>query len=69
MGAGATMLTTFPPQTSKGFIQGPQGKLELAVDLPRGDILPFTGIVCHPHPLYGGTMQNKSGNHRSTSIT
>ncbi len=41
------------------LIDGPAGKLELAVSEPTGDPRNAWGIVCHPHPLYGGTMHNK----------
>lgn len=44
------------------FIQGPCGNLELALHLPESEhkAQPKTvGIVCHPHPLYDGTMHNK----------
>lgn len=39
------------------FIPGPVGDLELLVS----DIAAThaTAIICHPHPLHGGTMQNK----------
>lgn len=40
-------------------IPGPSGSLEVAIDLPRTKIKPVTLIFCHPHPLYGGTMDNK----------
>jgi len=41
-------------------LRGPAGELEARIDLPAGG----TGggraaLVCHPHPLYGGTMDNK----------
>jgi len=39
------------------FIQGAAGKLEAIfnpVDAPK-----FLAVVCHPHPLYQGTMHNK----------
>jgi alpha/beta superfamily hydrolase len=39
-------------------IQGPVGNLEAVITQPETQI-PITGIVCHPHPLYGGTMNNK----------
>ncbi|CAN7519533.1 alpha/beta hydrolase [Trinickia sp. LjRoot230] len=45
-------------QTTKFLIDGPVGKIEIALDLPgtapRGMVL-----VAHPHPLFGGTMDNK----------
>jgi alpha/beta superfamily hydrolase len=45
-------------QTEKFLIDGPVGKIEVALDraegTPRGIVL-----VAHPHPLFGGTMDNK----------
>ena len=39
-------------------IAGPAGAIDTALDLPEGEA---TGIavVAHPHPLYGGTRDNK----------
>ncbi|MYH16932.1 MAG: alpha/beta hydrolase [Gammaproteobacteria bacterium] len=39
------------------FIQGPAGRLEAALERP---IDPGTAvaILCHPHPLYGGSMND-----------
>ena len=44
--------------TRKEFIAGPAGRLECAVDGPES---PAVGIalVAHPHPLFGGTLDNK----------
>ena len=44
--------------TRREFIAGPAGRIECAVDGPEG---PAKGIalVAHPHPLYGGTLDNK----------
>lgn len=42
---------------NKQMIQGPLGQLEVAVNHIR-DGAPYA-LVCHPHPLYGGTMDNK----------
>lgn len=44
--------------TQKSTIQGPVGTLELALDLPAE---PSKGVVviAHPHPLFGGTLDNK----------
>lgn len=40
------------------LIAAPHGQLEIIVE---NDPQPHSlfGIVCHPHPLYGGTMNNK----------
>ncbi len=40
------------------FIQGPAGKLEAIISEPS---TPFTKaiIICHPNPLFSGTMHNK----------
>ncbi len=35
-------------------IEGPAGALELAVDVRGGDC----AVLCHPHPLYGGSMHD-----------
>ena len=41
-------------------IAGPAGALETRLEFPGdGDATPVFGVVCHPHPLYGGTMDNK----------
>ena len=44
--------------TRKEFIAGPVGRIECAVDGPES---PAVGIalVAHPHPLFGGTLDNK----------
>lgn len=44
------------------FIQGQVGKLECAIDLPDSSAFPTPralALVAHPHPLFGGTMDNK----------
>jgi alpha/beta superfamily hydrolase len=42
------------------FLEGPAGKLEgvLWTPTPRNSS-PLAAVVCHPHPLFGGTMHNK----------
>jgi alpha/beta superfamily hydrolase len=41
------------------LIYGPAGKIEVAVSEPSESARKAWGIVCHPHPLHGGTMNNK----------
>lgn len=50
-----------PPAPQPCTIDGPAGPLEARVEDPRADGVPASvvGVVCHPHPLFGGTMQNK----------
>src|ERR1700686_2518444 len=42
------------------FLSGPVGRLEAVLWTPRSSTaLPLAAMVCHPHPLFGGTMHNK----------
>jgi uncharacterized protein len=41
------------------FIPGPAGALEALLEYQPGASPRFAALVCHPHPLYGGTMHNK----------
>jgi len=41
------------------FIPGPAGKLEAIATPPVQPGRKVCAIICHPHPLYGGTMHNK----------
>jgi alpha/beta superfamily hydrolase len=47
-----------PRSTERGTIDGPAGALEIALNVPahapRG-----IALVAHPHPLQGGTLDNK----------
>jgi len=40
-------------------IPGPVGNLEAVLALPTQNKIETVGIICHPHPLHGGTMRNK----------
>ncbi len=46
-------------RAEKKLIEGPAGRIEVALDWPPSG--PATGVACigHPHPLYGGTLDNK----------
>lgn len=41
-----------------GLIDGPDGALEVEVELPR-DAPRGVAVICHPHPQQGGTKDNK----------
>ena len=40
-------------------IPGPAGALEALLEVPEGATDAAYAVVLHPHPLHGGTMQNK----------
>jgi alpha/beta superfamily hydrolase len=47
-------------QTRRLLVDGPVGPVDVAVDTPAG--LPRgLALVAHPHPLFGGTLDNKVG--------
>ena len=49
-------------QTEHFLITGPAGALQCALDLPDPEMIASPiglALVAHPHPLYGGTMDNK----------
>ncbi len=52
------MITTRMREQTQ-LINGPAGKLEVAVSEATENARQALGVVCHPHPLYGGTMHNK----------
>ncbi|MFZ0786347.1 MAG: alpha/beta fold hydrolase [Candidatus Acidiferrales bacterium] len=41
------------------FLAGPAGRLEAMLWTSSADDPAFAAVVCHPHPLFGGTMHNK----------
>jgi hypothetical protein len=41
------------------FLQGPAGNLEAVLWTPPATAPRMAALVCHPHPLFGGTMHNK----------
>lgn len=49
------------PRAERLVIPGPAGALEAVVETPEpaGDSPAAFLVVCHPHPLHGGTMDNK----------
>jgi hypothetical protein len=45
-------------QTVRLSLAGPAGALECALDAPAGEPIGMA-LICHPHPVHGGTMDNK----------
>lgn len=54
-----------PPRAERVRLAGPAGEIEALVEIPADDAAPAGaapgrfGVVCHPHPLHGGTLDNK----------
>lgn len=48
----------FPQDKKLFFLPGPAGQLEVQTTWPREDKKGVV-IICHPHPLHEGTMNNK----------
>jgi len=41
------------------IIAGPSGDLECLLSIPKNNHRKTIAIICHPHPLHGGSMRNK----------
>ena len=48
-----------PRRIESYFLGGPAGRLEALLEEPEDQAPRLAALVCHPHPLYGGTMHNK----------
>jgi alpha/beta superfamily hydrolase len=46
------------PRAVVQAVAGPAGPIECAVDVPEGEPRGIA-LACHPHPQFGGTMDNK----------
>lgn len=45
---------------TRSMINGPAGRLELVLEPPSDEYdAGILAVICHPHPLHGGTMFNK----------
>ncbi len=51
----------FPAESASFLLQGPAGAIEAATEPADSGADANAGIavICHPHPLHGGTMHNK----------
>jgi alpha/beta superfamily hydrolase len=47
------------PHLEKLLLDGPAGKLEGLLETPPDVDATRIAVICHPHPVYGGTMTNK----------
>ncbi len=49
--------------TRREFVAGPAGRIECAIDAPGGAVRAGAArgvaLIAHPHPLHGGTLDNK----------
>ena len=41
------------------LLDGAAGKMECVIDLPASDEHRGVALVAHPHPLFGGSLDNK----------
>jgi uncharacterized protein len=48
-----------PRRIESHTLTGPSGDLEALLEEPEDGEPRMAAVVCHPHPLYGGTMHNK----------
>jgi uncharacterized protein len=53
-----------PPLAERTALAGPAGPLQALIETPQIEgagieVVTAFAVVCHPHPLYGGTMDNK----------
>lgn len=47
-------------QTERLLLAGPAGRIEVLRDAPTEGVSPRgVAVIAHPHPLFGGTMDNK----------
>jgi uncharacterized protein len=55
------MTIPFPPdRLGKLLLPGPAGQLEVITTSPETPRHPpVIAVICHPHPLFGGTLHNK----------
>jgi len=53
-------MTQALPLHERVILQGPAGDIEARIETPQGltHVAGF-GVICHPHPLFGGTLDNK----------
>lgn len=53
---------------TSGTFDGPAGPLEYILSVPEGAAATRAGLICHPHPLHGGTMNTRIVFHTSAAL-
>ena len=48
-----------PRRIESHWLAGPAGRLQALLEEPEDTVPSIAAVVCHPHPLYGGTLHNK----------
>jgi alpha/beta superfamily hydrolase len=56
---GANASPPSPRKIQSLWVEGPAGPLEALLEEPDDQKARLAVVVCHPHPLFGGTMHNK----------
>src|SRR3984885_4038747 len=51
-------MTSLSTSIRSLFLEGPAGKLEALLNM-GGENAAYAAVVCHPHPVYGGTLHSK----------
>jgi uncharacterized protein len=48
------------PLSERVTLSGPAGDIEARIETPHGlERITAFAVICHPHPVYGGTLDNK----------
>ena len=48
-----------PASLLRATVAGPAGAIETLIETPGHALGRSFGVICHPHPLFGGTLENK----------
>jgi uncharacterized protein len=48
-----------PAAVERATLAGPAGAIEALIEVPGRASPAAFGVICHPHPLFGGTLTNK----------
>ena len=48
-----------PPRAERVAIAGPAGDIQALIETPESADTRHFAVVCHPHPLFGGALDNK----------